>query len=168
MGPSESSCARCSRTAPRWNAREVLRTLSLVFAADRVDHFYRVVGPALAAGITVVSDRWYHSSLAYQRTVVGREWIMALNQDARTPDVTIVLNVSPELGQQRRAAAGRPQEYFHDLAIQREVAAGYRATVPELRLRGERIEVVDGELGEDDVAVAVLRAIGVTRRSTRS
>lgn len=141
-----------------------LRTLSLVFAADRVEHFHRVVGPALAAGITVVSDRWYHSSLAYQRTVVGREWIMALNQHARTPDVTIVLNVLPELGQQRRAAAGRPHEYFHDLEIQREVAAGYRATIPELRLQGERIEVVDGEQGEDDVALAVLRALGIQRR----
>ena len=141
-----------------------LRTLSLLFAADRVDHFHRVVGPALAAGITVVSDRWYHSSLAYQRTGVERDWIMALNRHARTPDVTIFLNASPEVGQQRRAAAARRQEYFHDLAVQREVAAGYRATIMELRQQGERIEIVDGEQREDAVAVAVLRALGLQRR----
>src|SRR5262249_48635759 len=41
-------------------------TFSLLFAADRLDHLQREVEPALARGAVVVSDRWYHSSLAYQ------------------------------------------------------------------------------------------------------
>lgn len=144
-----------------------LRTYSLVFAADRVDHFHRVVAPALAAGTTVVSDRWYHSSLAYQRTGVERDWIMALNRHARTPDLTIFLEVAPETGARRRAAAARAAEYFHDPQRQREVAAGYRATLAELRAGGERIEVVDGEPPEDEVAAEVLRALGARRRARR-
>ena len=141
-----------------------LRTYSLLFAADRVDHFHRVVAPALAAGTTVVSDRWYHSSLAYQRTGIEREWIMQLNRHARPPDLTVVLDVAPETGARRRAAAGRPAEYFHDPEIQRDLAGGYRATIVELRAAGERIDVVDGEQPEDAVAAEILRAIGERRR----
>lgn len=141
-----------------------VRTLSLLFAADRVDHFYRSVAPALAAETTVISDRWYHSSLAYQRTSVDREWITTLNRHIRTPDVTVFLEVSPETGRRRRVAAGRPQEYFHDLAIQRDVAAGYRATIAELRAEGELIEVVDGEQPIDAVFAAIVRALGIERR----
>ncbi len=138
-------------------------TLSLLFAADRVDHFHRLVAPALAAGTTVVSDRWYHSSLAYQRTGVDRDWIAGLNRYTRTPDVTIFLDITPELGQRRRFAAGRMQEYFHDLPTQREVAAGYRATIMELREAGERIEIVDGDQSLDAAATAIVRALGLER-----
>jgi len=140
-------------------AAGAVRTLSLLFAADRVDHFHRIVAPALASGTTVVSDRWYHSSLAYQRTVVDREWIAALNRHTRTPDVTVVLEITPETGQRRRA--GRSQEYFHDLAIQRQVAAGYRATIAELRAEGEHIVAVDAEPPVDQVTTSIVRILGI-------
>jgi len=39
-------------------------TFGLLFAADRMDHLQREVEPQLAAGVTVISDRWYHLSLA--------------------------------------------------------------------------------------------------------
>jgi dTMP kinase len=141
-----------------------MRTLSLLFAADRVDHYHRVVAPALEQGITVVSDRWYHSSLAYQRTGVDREWIMDLNRPIPPPDVTVMLEVRPEVGQQRRRDAGRAPERFHDPAVQREVVAGYRATIAELRLEGEHIVLVDGEQPEAEVAGAVVRAVGAKYR----
>jgi len=54
-------------------------TFGLLFAADRLDHMQREVEPALAAGKLVVSDRWYHSSLAYQGTGADRDWIATLN-----------------------------------------------------------------------------------------
>jgi dTMP kinase len=144
-----------------------LRTLSLLFAADRIDHFQRVVAPALAGKTTVVSDRWYHSSLAYQRTGVERDWIVELNRHTRIPDITILLDVSTDVGQQRRAAAGRPPEFFHDAATQSDVVAGYRATISELRARGERIEVIDGEQSEDAVFTSVLHALGLGRSRQR-
>jgi dTMP kinase len=144
-----------------------MRMLSLLFAADRVDHYHRVVAPALARRTTVVSDRWYHSSLAYQRTGVEREWIIALNRHARTPDATVMLEVSPEIGQRRRDDAGRSREFFHELPVQREVVAGYRATIAELRLAGERIELVDGEREPAVVFAEILHALAIKRRRAR-
>ena len=134
-------------------------TFGLMFAADRLDHLQREVEPRLAAGAIVVSDRWYHSSLAYQGTGADRDWITTLNARARRPDLTIFLEVRPEIAAQRRVAAGRVQELFEDMRMQQEVDAGYRATIAELTALGERIEVIDGELPPDAVFQEIVRLI---------
>jgi dTMP kinase len=126
-------------------------TLALLFAADRADHLAREVEPALARSAVVVSDRWYHSSLAYQGTEQDRGWIRQLNAHARRPDLTVLLEVEPELAAKRRAAADRDEEIFDRLATQRKVAAGYRVVRAELA-ESERIEVVSGDAPIDDVA----------------
>jgi dTMP kinase len=131
-----------------------------LFAADRLDHLQREVEPQLAAGNTVISDRWYHSSLAYQGTGADRDWIATLNARARTPDLTIFLAVRPEVAAQRRVAAGRVQELFEDLQMQHDVDAGYRATITELTAEGERIEIIDGELPQDAVFQAIVSLVG--------
>jgi dTMP kinase len=134
-------------------------TFGLLFAADRLDHLQREVEPQLAAGATVISDRWYHSSLAYQGTGADRDWIAALNGRARRPDLTIFLQVRPEIAAQRRVAAGRVQELFEDLRMQQDVETGYRATIAELTAQGERIEIIDGEMPMDAVFQEVLRLV---------
>jgi dTMP kinase len=135
-------------------------TFGLLFAADRLDHMQREVEPKLAAGVTVISDRWYHSSLAYQGTGADRDWIAMINGRARRPDLTIFLKVRPEVAAQRRAAARRKEELFEDLRMQQEVDAGYHATIAELRAAGERIETLDGEMTEDQVFAAILKLVG--------
>ena len=135
-------------------------TFGLLFAADRLDHLQREVEPKLRAGTTVISDRWYHSSLAYQGTGADRDWIATLNARARRPDLTIFLQVRPEVAAQRRAAARRKEELFEDLRMQQEVDAGYKATIAELQAAGERIETIDGEESEDQVFAAILRLVG--------
>jgi dTMP kinase len=134
-------------------------TFGLLFAADRMDHLQREVEPALAIGATVVSDRWYHSSLSYQGTGADRDWIVQLNSRARRPELTIYLEVRPEVAAARRVAAGRVEELFEDLRMQEAVAAGYRATIAELVAAGERIEVIDGERPADAVFATVAKLV---------
>lgn len=136
-------------------------TLSLLFAADRADHIQREVDPALARGEIVISDRWYHSSLAYQGTGEEREWIKQLNARARTPDLTIYLEVDPDVAAARRADAGRDSELFDAIETQRRVAAGYRASF-ELLGETERIEVVDGTRAVDEVANRIAELVTET------
>jgi dTMP kinase len=130
-------------------------TMALLFAADRADHLAREVEPALARGQIVVSDRWYHSSLAYQGAGEDRRWIGILNARARPPDLTILLEVAPELAAERRRLAGRPEELYDRLEMQRRVAAGYREVAAELAGR-ERIVVIDGARAAEVVAAHVL------------
>ena len=138
-------------------------TFGLLFAADRLDHMQREVEPQIKAGALVVSDRWYHSSLAYQGTGADRDWITTINARARKPELTIFLQVRPEVAAQRRAAARRKEELFEDLRMQQEVDAGYKATIAELKAQGERIEILDGEQTEDQVFAAILRLTDTLR-----
>ncbi len=130
-------------------------TMSLLFAADRADHVQREVAPALARGQIVVSDRWYHSSLAYQGAGEERRWIATLNDRARRPDLTLLLEVDPDVAAERRRLAARPEELFDRLEMQRRVAAGYREVVQELATR-EHIVVLDGGKTVDAVAAEIL------------
>jgi dTMP kinase len=131
-------------------------TMALLFAADRADHLGREVEPALKRDAIVISDRWYHSSLAYQGSEEDREWILTLNARARRPDLTIVLDVPPELAAERRAVDQRAEEIFDALETQRRVAQAYRLVVDRLQDR-EWIVVLDGTQGVEEIAAEVHR-----------
>jgi dTMP kinase len=134
-------------------------TFGLLFAADRMDHLQREIEPVLAAGGVVVSDRYYHSSLAYQGTGAERAWITTLNQRARRPDLTIFLRVAPDVAARRRHAAGRVEELFEDVVMQTRVADGYEQVLGKLAADGEAIAILDGELPLAAVSAAILRAV---------
>ncbi len=133
-------------------------TLALLFAADRMDHLAREVEPAIATGKVVLSDRWYHSSLAYQGSEEDRAWIHALNARARRPDLTFLLDVRPEVAAARRAADRRSEEIFDALATQRRVAETYRTVADQLAGR-ERIVVLDGERPVAELADEIFASI---------
>lgn len=136
-------------------------TLGLLFAADRADHLQREVKPALAEGKVVISDRYYHSSLAYQGSDEDRSWIGILNQRATVPDCTFFLEVDPKVAAQRRADDDRSEELFDKLETQLQVAEGYRQVV-EARKGEETIEVIDGHQSLDAIhALLVERALAL-------
>jgi len=75
---------------------------ALLFAADRIDHLNRIIEPLLETGYVVVSDRYVHSSIAYQSITVGdQRWVEELNKFAEKPDLVILLDVDPEIGLRR-------------------------------------------------------------------
>lgn len=148
--------------APSW------ATMALLFAADRVDHLDAEIVPNLLDGVTVVSDRYDHSSVAYQsvdtQAPQAVEWIKSLNAKARRPDLTIVLDVTPANAERRRMKrSGRP-ELYDEPELQARLAAFYREL--ERHFPNERIVHVDGDRDIDAVhrdviaQVDALRALG--------
>jgi dTMP kinase len=138
------------------------RTELLLMLAARAAFVDGVVAPALARGDVVIGDRYELSSLAYQGYGRG----LPLDEVRRSnafatgglaPDVTIVLELAPEAGAARRAAAGaaadrieRAGEAFH-----REVARAYR-----LLSESERnVEVVSGDGAAADVHASILHIL---------
>lgn len=138
-------------------------TLALLFAADRADHMLREIVPRLVAGDVVISDRWYHSSYAYQglRTATGWDfsWVATLNRYAWSPDLTIFLRASPEVADRRRREASRTLELFDDLDAQRQIARAYDAAIERCRNRRERVEIVDGDASLEEVTASVARLV---------
>ncbi len=84
---------------------------ALLFAADRAQHVHTVIRPALDRGEIVLTDRYIDSSLAYQGAgrgfdPVGIERISQWATGALVPDLTIVLDIDPEVAATRLAETG--------------------------------------------------------------
>lgn len=142
--------------APGW------ATMALLFAADRMDHIESEIEPFLAEGGTVISDRYDASSLAYQSVVSGRggpetvEWIRTVNRQAMRPDLTIVLDVAPDVAAARREARGEPTQLYEQNEVQRALAVFYRDL--DRHMKGDRVVVIHADGGPDEVHALVLAA----------
>ncbi|MCC9078428.1 dTMP kinase [Litorilinea aerophila] len=111
------------------------RAETLLFTAARAQLVDEIIRPALAAGQIVLCDRYADSTLAYQGYGHGQslEELRRLNQYATgglQPDLTIYLDLDPELGLARKQA-GAQQEWNRmeeqALDFHRAVRQGYLA-----------------------------------------
>ncbi len=134
-------------------------TLALMFAADRVDHVAREIEPALQRGAVVLTDRYLLSSLAYQGAQLPIAWVEEINARARVPDLTLFLEIDPELAAKRRAVRGGKAELYETRAIQKRTAKQYLAAIALRRKAGEKIVVLDGGASVAEVTAAAMKAL---------
>lgn len=143
------------------------RTEALIFAASRAAHVQQVILPALERGEIVLCDRFIDSSVAYQGA--GRELGIAAVRDINLwatasllPDVTVLLDVAPDDGRDRRLAGeaaedrleSEPDDFHGRIrAAFLELAAARPAEYLVLDARAERevltaaiLERIDGLL----------------------
>jgi dTMP kinase len=123
-----------------------------LYLAARSDLVHAVIRPALAAGKVVLSDRYSLSTEAYQ--MAGRGLDPAL---VRLANQAAILDLSPELGQERQIAAGKRQD-----RLDRESAEFHRRVVDYyLAVQGPGVRHLDGRLPPDQLlqtAWSVVRA----------
>ncbi len=134
-------------------------TEALVMLADRSHHVRSVIQPTLAAGRSVVCDRFFASTLAYQG--FGRGVDLSLLRAASDlaigacrPTRTILLDVSVEVVNERREHDARDRFEAEDLAFHRRVREGYLALAQEFGWC-----VLDGARAREEVARAVDEAV---------
>jgi dTMP kinase len=117
------------RYAERNDHRLTPETEALLFAADRFEHVMTVIEPALKRGRTVISDRYIHSSIAYQGAGgLDLGWIREMNRFAPRPDLGILLDILPEFSLQR---VDRRKTVFEVSDYLRKVRAIYLQMVEE-------------------------------------
>ena len=152
--------------------------LALLFAADRADHTERKIKPALEVGAVVVSDRYVHSSLAYQSRGMGKEldleWIKMINRYALEPDAVIFLDISPEVGQARLSNGQvriKDHSYFENISQQERIRKVYLEVlnlndsplgskkVVVSQTGGTKVYRVNGALSFDEVEKIVWRQV---------
>ncbi len=110
------------------------RAEALLFAADRAQHVETVIRPALDRGDVVITDRYVDSSLAYQGAgrALAMEDVRRLSRWATgglRPDLTVLLDIDPEVGLERARATGHAQDRLEreSLEFHRRVREGFRA-----------------------------------------
>lgn len=124
---------------------DALTECLLVFGARR-DHLQQRIEPALAAGTTVLCDRFTDATFAYQGAGRGFDWSVLSQlerwvQGARQPDLTLWFDVEPHEAATRRSAARQPDRLERlDEAFFERVQAGYARRHAE---HGERIVRID-------------------------
>ena len=130
--------------------------MALLFAADRLDHLSREIEPALARGEWVITDRYLMSSLVYQGELLHEAqtggWVAKVNDQARHADLTLWIEVSPEIALTRRQARGGPAERYDDLALQQRVSGRYASVAASL----PGCVRIDGSVELDAVTEALL------------
>jgi dTMP kinase len=126
-----------------------------LYLAARADLVQSTIRPALDAGRVVLSDRFALSTEAYQMAGRGLDpaLVRAGNQAATggvRPDLTLILDLAPELGQARQLAAGKRQD-----RLDRESVDFHRRVVNfYLAVHGEGVRHLDGSLPPDQLLQA--------------
>jgi dTMP kinase len=121
-----------------------------LFLAARAELVATVIAPALAAGRVVLSDRFVLSTDAYQMAGRGLppEVVGPANRAAAAglePDLTLILDLPPEVGRARQVAAGKRLDRLdaESMELHRRVMAHY------LAVQGDRVRHLDGCLPPD-------------------
>lgn len=118
----------------------------LLYEAARAQLVHQVIRPALAAGKTVICDRFYDSTTAYQAFADGldRGMVSQANElavDGCRPDLTLVFDLPVEDALRRRSdRAAEDRLELKGLEFQARVAAGFRAVAAD---EPDRVKLVD-------------------------
>ena len=169
--PTEYPSGKALREALSGRVRKTPAEMAVMFTLDRIAHNKNEesgIDRLLRDGYTVISDRYYYSSLAYQGSVTDPEWVARLNLDCpeiRRPDLCIFLDLSPEDSMRRiteNRSAGEMEIYetLDQLTRIREtfLSVFERLTSGEGETR-ENVRFVDASGTIEEVASLVLSAV---------
>lgn len=140
-------------------------TEAYLMAAARAQHVAQLIEPALEAGKIVVCDRFVDSSLAYQGygRGLGAEKIAQLNEMAvngAIPNLTILLDVPPEVGLKRRANARKIKDRL-DLLPKDFYIRVYQGYLALAKKSPNRYVVIDTTQSIEKVAAEVWQKVKV-------
>ena len=105
--------------------------LALAFAADRINHLREEIWPALRKKQTVITDRYFFSSVAYQSLNVSYEWVKGINRFATLPDVLVFIDVSVDKAVERLTKFRTSTEIYEKRDLLQQIDRNYREVIKE-------------------------------------
>ena len=140
------------------------RVVAPLFAADRLDHLLNGEGGlcrAVESGLTVLTDRYYFSSYAYQSVDFPLEWVVEVNRPSAQllrPTATIFIDVSPELALERIAQNRERAELFETRDRLTRTREQYFKAF-QLEKDRERVIIIPGDRAAEAVAGEIWAAV---------
>lgn len=140
-----------------------------LYEADRAEHVQKVIAPALSEGKTVLCDRFYDATVVYQGYARGLDLGMIhqihrfILADLR-PDLTILLDLPPEIGLARAWAqidngfrTGDESRFEKEaLEFHHKIRSGY---LDLARCEPQRFRIVDASRDENTVRKEIIDCV---------
>jgi dTMP kinase len=134
-----------------------------LMAASRAQYVREVIVPAMDSGKIVISDRFVDSSIAYQGygRELGGDVIARLNKlaaDGARPDIVILLDLDPVIGQKRLDKEGKIRDRLdmQQKDFYKRVRNGFLALAKKF---AERYVVIDATATVSEVAFVIWNEI---------
>lgn len=110
------------------------RALSLLAAADRLQHSSQVIVPALNSGNVVISDRYFYSCLAnlQARGYENDQWIYDIAKKLPLPDVSFFLDINVDEAIKRVRSRPNEKDRYIDIEMQYKLRDNYLKIAEEI------------------------------------
>ena len=140
------------------------RTIAGLFVADRLDHLLNRSDGLLKKieeGFTVITDRYYFSSYAYQGVHMPLKWVIeanSLSAQLLRPDLTVYIDISPDVSMARLNKGRSLIELYETTENLKNVRDKYFEAF-ELLKNQESIFITDGNRPPEEIAVDIWSAV---------
>lgn len=130
--------------------------LQKLYVKDREEHLKNKVIPALKRGEFVVSSRYAFSTFAYGYSDgLDVDLLVGMNKNFLLPDLTIIVDVTPESCVKRIENRGEEKELFEKLEKLTKVNEIYKK-IPEMF---ESVFIIDGEKSIPEVFESIKKEL---------
>ena len=138
--------------------------MAVMFVQDRIAHNITAeegIEALLEAGVDVICDRYYYSSLAYQGQATDYQWVKTMNIDCpqiRRPDVCIYIDLLPEQSLERISRGRESVEIYENVETLTRVRNQFLAVIKDLA-DTDNIHVVNGYRTPDEVSADICKIV---------
>lgn len=136
-----------------------------LFLADRLEHITHPefgIEKYLNEGYTVICDRYYFSSFAYQGTSLDMDWVMNLNLGCKRilkPDLCVFLDVNPDTCKERiDKVRSKPELYEKSTDLMKQIRKNFYDVFDKLK-DTHNIAIIDANIGLDRVTKEILNYV---------
>ena len=149
------------------------KTIAALYLADRLEHLLNKTNGILKKmeeGYTVISDRYYFSSYAYHGTHMPIDWVIDANSlcaQLLRPDLTIFIDVPPEVCVQRLSKNRNMIELYEDLENLHKVREKYFEAFDKLK-NEENIFIINGDQPFEKIFNDIWNKIDMTQTTHTS
>ncbi|MFO8055098.1 MAG: dTMP kinase [Bacteroidales bacterium] len=170
--PTDSPIGRMIRNVFNYSVEADNRVIAGLFVADRLDHLlnktYGII-KKLQEGYTVITDRYYFSSYAYQGVHMSLDWVIeanALSADLLRPDLNIYIDIPPKISMKRLKSGREATELYETEENLRKVREKYKESFERLWDK-EKIFITDGDRPANIIASDIWEEVSVMMKDCR-
>lgn len=162
--PTTLPTGRALREALSGKIKRTECQMAVMFVDDRIAHNVHPtegIAALLDAGIDVICDRYYYSTLAYQGQSTDYAWVKSMNLDCpeiRKPDLCIYIDLLPNQSLERISRGRDSVEIYENLDTLTKVREQFLSVISDLTPM-DNIRIIDGYRTVEAVFADILNEI---------